>query len=111
MKAKIISYSYHSSGPAYVSPGHKKHSKPKNAVGGGNGTYVIAGEPPKVIVRFEREDGTFGEVNMYGVIKYNSSRRVTKKYVDELMSVVVGQLVDTENIQDNILQLMAHYIE
>lgn len=110
MKATIKSYSYKQSGPARISSGHKKHDVPKHAVRGGNGTYVVS-DPPQVIVRFEREDGVMGSIDMYGTIKYNSSRRVTEKYVRELMSVVINQTVDTNSIYDDILQLMARYIE
>ena len=110
MKATIKSYSYRQSGPAHISSGHKKHDVPKHAVRGGNGTYVVS-DPPQVIVRYECEDGSKGHVDMYGTIKYNSTRRITEKYVDNLMSLVINQTVDTDNIYDDILQLMARYIE
>lgn len=110
MKAKIISYSYKKAGPAHVSSGHKKYDRPKHAFRGGNGTYVVA-DPPQVIVCYEREDGLRGHVDMYGTIKYNSTRRITENYINDLMSLVINRTVNIESIYDDILQLAARYIE
>lgn len=110
MKAMIISYRYCPAGEPHISTGHKGHSRPKNAFRGGNGTFLVA-EPPKVLVYYETEDGQRGVVNMYGTIKFNSTRRITEKYVDALMMNIVGQTVHTEHIYDDILQFMAHHIE
>jgi hypothetical protein len=110
VKATITSYRYYPSGEARISTGHKGHSRPQNAFKGGNGTFLVA-DPPKVMVYFETETGVRDSVDMYGTIKYNSSRRITAKYVDTLMTGVIGQTVDTDHIYDDILQLMAHHIE
>ena len=110
MKERIMSYRYVPSSGARISTGNKGNSRPRNAFRGGNGTYLVA-EPPKVIVFYEREDGEKGSVDMYRSIKENSNRRITKKYVDLLMSLVVNQMVDTRHIEDDILQLMSHYVE
>lgn len=109
MKATITSYRYVPAGPAYVSTGHKKYDRPKNAFKGGNGTYLVADSPQ--IVYYETETGQSDSVDMYGTIKYNSSRRITAKYVDTLMTGVIGQTIDTDHAYDDILQLMAHHIE
>ena len=110
MKAIITSYRYCPAGEAHISTGHKGHSRPKNAFRGGNGTFLVP-EPPKVLVYYETEDGQRGVVNMYGTIKFNSTRRITANYVDKLMMNVVGQTVNTEHIYGDILQFMAHHIE
>ena len=110
MKAKITSYEYIPSSGASISTGNKGNSRPKNAFRGGNGTYLVA-EPPKVMVYYETEEGDRGSVDMYPTIEYNSTRRVSKEYVDALMTWVANQVVDTQNLEDDILQLMSHYIE
>ena len=107
MKATVKTYRYYPSTPGYVSSGHKKHDIPKNAVAGGHGTYVLAGDPPKVLVGYEAENGQTGSVNMYGTIKSNSSRRITEKYVDSLMIGVIGQEIDTDKAVSDIIHLMA----
>ena len=121
MKAIITSYRYCPAGEAHISTGHKGHSRPKNAFRGGNGTFLVllsfgiakiqqTGNSVCCIF-YQTEDGQRGVVNMYGTIKFNSTRRITANYVDTLMTSVVGQTVHTEHIYDDILQFMAHHIE
>lgn len=74
-------------------------------------SYRYRPSKSEIVVYYESDDGRVGSVDVYHVVKYNSTRDITKEYVSRLMSWATNQMVDTKHIEDDILQLMSHFIE
>ena len=112
MKATIDGFGYEKSTPAHMKQGVKGNYTPKGAVAGGNGTFIMAGDPPKVMVDCTNENGEQFSVDMYGVIKMNSDRRVTEKYVNGLLDDAVGSEFEMgKDPRTGILGLIAEKLE
>ena len=73
----LTGFRYEESNGAYVKNKVKGGKTPYGAVAGGNGTFIMAGDPPQVIFGIKIDSKkTFKD--MYSIIKHNSSRRITK---------------------------------
>lgn len=89
----VENFKYEPSTPAYLQQGIKNHQVPCGAVGGGNGSFIMQGNPPQVILSINEND-TMSAVDYYAFIKANSTRRMSSKYASEVCSPVVGQSFD-----------------
>lgn len=99
----VKNFRYKKSGDTYIQQGLKKYQVPKRAIGGGNGTFVISGEPPKAMFQIEDQETT-NNVNFYPIIKQNSSRRITEKYCQKIYDNIKNQKYDSlEELQDAII--------
>lgn len=89
MKLKVISWKYIPSSGASLKQGVKGGRRPKNAVGGGYGSYLVS-EPPQVIVTMEDGRGVRDTVNVYPTLKRRmwdaGVNRMTEKRVDKAMA-------------------------
>ncbi len=74
-------------------------------------SYQYRPSKSEIIVYYETDDGKADSIDMYPAVEYNSTCSITKEYVSRLMSWVTNQNVDTKHIEDDILQLMSHFIE
>lgn len=90
----VIGFKYEKSSPAYLRQGIKNNRTPYGAVGGGNGSFIMLGEPPKAIFTVE-ENEKKSNIDFYATIKRSSSRRVTEKYCRELFEMVSKKSYET----------------
>lgn len=90
----INAFSYTPSTPSYMVQGVKNHYIPRNAVGGSNGSIIMPGDPPQILLGFI-EDGVGHFTNIYSLVKSHSSRKITRKYASEICMPLINQ--DFEN--------------
>lgn len=87
---KVTGYRYVQGTPGYLKQGVKNHRTPRGAVNGGNGSFIMKGEPAKAFLSWN-VDGEPAEKNIYPFIKDNTTRsRVTEKYVGDVCSKLIG---------------------
>ena len=99
----VKGFQYEQSTPAYLKQGVKNKKTPKGAIGGGNGSFIMSGEPPKAIFIIE-ENGVEKHVNVYSMIKANSNRRVTEKYCAGIAEAVNnGEYKTLEDLNEAII--------
>lgn len=82
---KILGYEYVQSTPTMPTKGVKNNRTPKSNVAGGN----IAGNSPQVKVSCI-DNGTTICKDFYSFIKDNAERKVTRKYVDQIFTPLIG---------------------
>ncbi len=100
----ITGYQYIKSETGFKT-GVKNGKVPKNAVGGGNGTFITA-ISPKVIVFLSNKDS----FDAYNIIKSAASKRVTEKLVSKIFAPLVGQEMDSRReIEKSIKKYSACY--
>ena len=75
----VNGFKYEKSTGAYLKQGVKNNRTPSGAVGGGKGSFIMPGDPPKVIFTVY-ENGQKHIIDFYLTIKINSNRRVTENY-------------------------------
>lgn len=90
----VNGFKYEKSSPAYLKQGIKNNRTPYGAVGGGNGSFIMPGDPPKAIFTVE-ENEKESNIDFYATVKRNSSRRVTEKYCRELFERVSKKSYET----------------
>lgn len=83
----LTGFRYEKSTEAYLKQGVKNNRTPRGAVSGGNGTFLMAGDPPKVIF-YISDNGNISTNNFYWTIKNNSSRRITERYCKSIFNNV-----------------------
>ena len=99
---KLINYRYVQATPATLKQGVKNHRTPRGAVAGGNGSFIMPGNPPQINLLYT-EDGTKSYTNIYPFVKAQSSRRVTAKYADEILAPLIGKEYPSwESVRDDI---------
>lgn len=104
---KVEGFEYIPSSPATLKQGVKGNRIPQNAVAGDNGSFIIAGEPPKAV--FYCDSGL--SVNCYDVMRQNiyavGRSRVTKKYAEKICNPIVGmEFEDPKGLIKEVLHNM-----
>lgn len=95
LTANVIDYDYIPSTPSYVKQGVKGGRTPKGSVSGSNGSFVMAGNPPQMIIEIAFSDDSSEYVNIYSLIKYNTTRdKVTKKYCKDIFNEIANIEID-----------------
>ena len=107
VRGTITSFSYQQGTPGYLKQGVKGNRRPRGAVRGDNGSFIMAGDRPKVTVNVRTEDGKEQSVDMYRVIKDNSSRKMSETYVNALMSGAIGATFEASSVTRGILETIA----
>ena len=86
---EIEGFTYVPSTPGTLLQGVKNHQTPKGAVAGSNGSFIMCGLPPQILVYYT-ENNTPMCTNLYPFIKDNTSRRVTKKFATEICNSLMN---------------------
>lgn len=87
----VEGFSYIPSTQPYLKQGVKGNCVPKGSVGGSNGSFIMAGNPPQIRLEIKSSNGDYSSVDCYSFVKDNSNRRVTEKYATAICSSVVGK--------------------
>lgn len=100
----VESFLYETSGAPYIKQGVRNNRVPKDAVAGGNGTFVMKGTPPKAFFYFKQNDSGPMRKDFYPIIRGNSTRRVTEKYCVEIFDRVSKRDYDSlRDLQEAII--------
>lgn len=99
----VNGFKYEKSTSAYLKQGIKNNRTPYGAVGGGNGSFIMPGDPPKVIFTVEENEKEYN-INFYSTVKRYSSKRVTEKYCRDIYEKVCNKSYDTlEDLNNEII--------
>lgn len=90
----VNGFKYEKSTGAYLKQGIKNNRTPYGAVGGGNGSFIMPGNPPKAIFTVE-ENEKESNIDFYATVKRNSGRRVTEKYCRDIYEKVCDKSYET----------------
>ena len=96
MTATVKAYRYVNGTPGTMKQGVKGNHTPHGAVAGGNGSFIIRGESPKVIIGVLDKNGNSHEINIYYDIKGASDHRMSKKYAMDICSHMMNQEIELE---------------
>lgn len=115
LTATIIDFDYIPSTPAYVKQGVKGNRTPKGAISGGNGSFVIAGEPPQVIIEVDVTNHQGQDINIYSIIKsYTPRSRVTYRYCKDIYNEIVGNEIvipEDERVSTYVYQKISELVQ
>lgn len=102
---KVTSYRYMQGTPGYLKQGVKNRRTPQGALRGGNGSFIIKGEPPKAFL-YWNENGIPAGTDIYPFIKENTIRsRVTEKYVGGICNKLIDcEFEDTDKLYNAIFK-------
>ncbi|HOZ55198.1 MAG TPA: hypothetical protein PK993_04075 [Clostridia bacterium] len=98
----IESFSYVQSTRAKVIRGVKKNRTPETAIRGGNGSFLAGGTDPEINLNIKEEEDEY-TVNYYPFFKENLQRNITKKYVTDVISKVIGKKYQNEAELDSAI--------
>lgn len=96
MHGKILEFTYIPGGKSQLVQGIKKGHRPKNAVAGGNGSWIVR-EPAKVLVKVKDEHGKFDVVDVTKDVRkfcYIREKCVTKSRVEDICARVLKKEVE-----------------
>ena len=83
--AKFIDLSYKPGESPYLVQGIKNGKTPKNAIAGGNGSFVVKGNSSKLILTVKTESGKYISINIINIVRKVLNRsRITEKLCDRL---------------------------
>lgn len=103
--ATIVGYEYVHSTQGGLVQGIKNNKRPKNALYGGNGSFIVKGESPKIIIKIKLWDKSLIGRNIYYTVKSNTMRdRITEKYADKIAGKLLGQTISIPNDADDKLE-------
>ncbi len=88
---------------ARIVQGVKGNRRPKRAYAGGNGSFVVGGEPAKLILTLKTEEGKYISKNIYYDVKELTDDRITKKFRENLEEAL--KEVEYEITKDGITNL------
>ncbi len=115
LTATIINYDYVPSTPSYIKQGVKGNRTPSGAITGGNGSFVIKGDPPQVILEINTTNNKDYEFDIYTIIKdYTSRARITKKYCNDIFNELVGieiAIPEDERVSTYIYQKVSELVK
>lgn len=83
MKAEFVKLTWEKATPPYLVQGVKRHQTPRGAIRGSNGSFLVAGEPPKLYLTVNTEDGNMIRQNVYHDVMNQSGRaRMSEKFFE-----------------------------
>lgn len=69
----------------YLEQGVKGNKRPRRALYGGNGSYMVAGDPARLYLSVLGDDGKIYRSNIYGrVMKETGRQRMSEKLYDSV---------------------------
>lgn len=86
MHGKIMEYTYIPGGKSKLVQGVKRGQRPKNAVAGGNGSWIVR-EPAKILLKVKDEKGKFDVLDVTKDLRrffHTNEKCVTKSRVEEV---------------------------
>lgn len=105
LNATIVGYEYKYSTQGGLVQGIKGNRRPKNALYGGNGSFIVKGESPKIIIQIKLWDNTVISKNIYYLVKENSLReRVSEKYADKIAGKLLNQVINIPKTEENPME-------
>lgn len=107
---KISKYRYIKSPGACLVQGVKGNRRPSNSIRGSNGSFIVA-TPPSIMVDLKSEEtGSVTCIDIYGIIKRYSTRKVTEKYASEIIESLRSDTIIGENGNlTNLEELISRY--
>lgn len=85
MKASFYSLEWIKGEQPHLVHGVKNGRRPKGAIKGSNGSFIVKGNPAKLILTVITEDGNFVENNIYyDVLEASGRKRMSDKFESEL---------------------------
>lgn len=82
--------------PAVLEQGIKNLKTPKNAVNGGNGSFIVK-KPTKVILKVITEDNKIISQDIYFDIKNVTTKRVTDRLLENIKLTLKDVIFNVEN--------------
>ena len=107
MHGIITDFTYIPGGKSQLVQGVKKGTRPKNAVAGGNGSWIIR-EPAKVLLKVKDEHGKFNVVDITKDVRklFNATQKcMTKARVEEVCNKIMKAEVELTDDGKTIMGL------
>ncbi|MBQ9020229.1 hypothetical protein IJ096_02820 [Candidatus Saccharibacteria bacterium] len=107
-EAIVRDFTYVKGSPSKKVQGVKHGRVPSRALAGGNGTFIVRGETPKVILEMGAKDGSgvLYEIDIYDDIKMLREHNVTEKYATEICNPMIGKVVTLERDYQGSLKVV-----
>ena len=107
MKAKVIDYTYQKSSSG-LQQGCRSGYRPRNAVAGGNGSFIVV-TPPKITLTLEAPNGKHFSIDISediaDYIHNYVGKKVTEKQVRLACDPMIGAIVEVTDDRDGILHI------
>lgn len=85
MKADFVKLAWEKATAPHLVQGVKNHKTPRGAIRGGNGSFLVAGEPPKLYLTVNTEDGKMIRQNVYHDVMNQTGRsRMSEKFFESI---------------------------
>ena len=107
MHGTILEYSYIPGGKSQLVQGVKRGARPKNAVAGGNGSWIVR-EPAKVVLKVKDEHVKFDVIDVTKDVRrfcYTNNKCLTKARVNDICSKIINAEVELTGDGKSIMGL------
>ncbi len=85
----VTSFRYEGSTRSMVQRGIKNNRTPSRTIRGGNGSYVVAGKKPEIILGIKENENEHS-IDYYDFFKEHTHNRITKSYSTDVITKVLG---------------------